>query len=290
MPTDSFSDAVSANVTTASEPDGRQAAAVGFIDTHCHFDFPLFADDAAGSLALAAQAGVGRLIVPAVAAEHFDRVMTLSRRWSALYAALGLHPLYIAGHQEAHLAELASLLAQAHPRLVAVGEMGLDLYMPEPQFERQKAFLGAQLKLADRHDLPVILHSRRSHDQLAQMLRRYPLACTGVVHGFAGSYDQAMTFIRLGYYIGVGGTITYPRANKTRQAIARLPLDRLLLETDAPDMPVCGFQGQPNRPERITAVFDTLCELRPEWPQVIAGTLLANTLRLFPRLQSPASP
>ncbi|AUC43437.1 putative deoxyribonuclease YjjV [Dickeya solani] len=287
MPTHSLSDDLSDGAMAAGEADRAQTANVGFIDTHCHFDFPLFAENDAGSLAQAAQAGVHRLIVPAVAAEHFERVLELSQRWPALYAALGLHPLYIAGHQDAHLAELASLLARPHPRLVAVGEIGLDLYMPEPQFERQKAFLGAQLKLAAQRDLPVILHSRRSHDQLAQILRRYPVPCTGVVHGFAGSYDQAMTFIRLGYYIGVGGTITYPRANKTRQAIARLPLDRLLLETDAPDMPVYGFQGQPNRPERITAVFDTLCELRPEWPQVIAGAILANTLRLFPGLQSP---
>lgn len=260
----------------------------GVVDTHCHFDFPLFADDAEASLARAAQAGVYRLIVPAVAEAHFERVMDLSARWPALYAALGLHPLYIAQHQDAHLASLAQRLAQAHPRVVAVGEIGLDLYMPQPQFERQKALLGAQLTLAARHDLPVILHSRRSHDQLAQLLRRHPVPRTGVIHGFAGSYDQAMAFIRLGYYIGVGGTITYPRANKTRQAISRLPLDRLLLETDAPDMPVCGFQGKPNRPERITSVFDALCELRAEWPEVIAGTLLANTLRLFDRIASPA--
>lgn len=280
LPTAFLTDSLSGSIS-----DDPMATPVGFIDTHCHFDFPLFADDVAGSLAKAGQAGVHRLIIPAVAAEHFERVLSLSQRWPALYAALGLHPLYIAGHQESHLAELASALEQAPPCLVAVGEIGLDLYMSDPQFERQKAFLGAQLQLAARHDLPVILHSRRSHDQLAQMLRRYPVPGTGVVHGFAGSYDQAMTFIRLGYYIGVGGTITYPRANKTRQAIARLPLERLLLETDAPDMPVCGFQGQPNRPERLVCVFNTLCELRSEPPQVIAGTLLANTRRLFPALQ-----
>ncbi len=263
-------------------------AATRLVDTHCHFDFPLFADDANASLARAAQAGVHHLIVPAVAEQHFERVLTLSQRWPALYAALGLHPLYIAQHQESHLACLAQRLAQPHPRLVAVGEIGLDLYMPQPQIERQKAFLGAQLMLAARHDLPVILHSRRSHDLLAHLLRRHPVPRTGVIHGFAGSYEQAMVFIRLGYYIGVGGTITYPRANKTRQAISRLPLDRLLLETDAPDMPVCGFQGQPNRPERIVSVFAALCELRAEWPEVIAGTLLANTLRLFAGMSPPA--
>nr|WP_026595240.1 TatD family hydrolase [Musicola paradisiaca] len=255
--------------------------AADFIDTHCHFDFPPFTGDEAASLAQAAQSGVHRLVVPAVAASYFDRILALSQRWPALYAALGLHPLYVADHRDQHLNQLEVLLKQRSLRLVAVGEIGLDLYMPEPCFARQQELLAAQLRLAAKYDLPVILHSRRSHEPLARMLRRCLVPRTGVVHGFAGSYEQAMAFIRLGYFIGVGGTITYPRASKTRQAIARLPLDSLVLETDAPDMPAYGFQGQPNRPERITAVFAALCELRPEWPQVIAGTLLANSQRLF---------
>ncbi|WP_225622396.1 TatD family hydrolase [Musicola keenii] len=265
---------------TANADDAQNIAA-DFIDTHCHFDFPPFIGDEAVSLAQAAQSGVHRLVVPAVAAGYFDRILALSQRWPALYAALGLHPLYVADHRDEHLNQLEVLLKQRSLRLVAVGEIGLDLYMPEPCFARQQELLAAQLRLAAKYDLPVILHSRRSHEPLARMLRRCLVPRTGVVHGFAGSYEQAMAFIRLGYFIGVGGTITYPRASKTRQAIARLPLDSLVLETDAPDMPVYGFQGQPNRPERITAVFATLCELRPEWPQVIAGTLLANSQRLF---------
>ncbi|WP_409311495.1 TatD family hydrolase [Pectobacterium sp. B1J-3] len=252
-----------------------------FIDTHCHFDFPLFYDNDLASLQWAATAGVERIIIPAVASRHFDRVLTLVHTHSPLYSALGLHPLYISQHIDADLAQLETCLRQKPDKLVAVGEIGLDLYMPEPQFERQCKLLEAQLGLAKQFDLPVILHSRRSHDRLAQCLRRISLPRTGVLHGFAGSLEQAQTFIRLGYYIGVGGTITYPRANKTRQAIARLPLDRLLLETDAPDMPVSGYQGQPNRPERIVDIFHSLCELRPEPAEELAAAIYQNTLRLF---------
>jgi TatD DNase family protein len=137
------------------------------------------------------------------------------------------------------------------------------------------------LKLAKQHDLPVILHSRRTHDQLAAALRRVPLPRRGVVHGFAGSLSQAQAFIRLGYYIGVGGTISYERAQKTRSVMAQLPLTSLLLETDAPDMPLSGYQGQPNRPERAAEVFRILCQLRPESPDDIAAHLQHNTRALF---------
>lgn len=252
-----------------------------FIDTHCHFDFPLFYDDDVASLQLAAAAGIERIIIPAVASRHFERVLTLTRSHSPLYAALGLHPLYISQHTDTDLSLLDAYLRQQPEKLVAVGEIGLDLYMREPQFERQCMMLEAQLKLAQRYDLPVILHSRRTHDRLAQLLRRIEVPRTGVVHGFAGSLAQAQVFIRLGYYIGVGGTITYSRANKTRQAIARLPLDRLLLETDAPDMPVSGYQGQPNRPERVTDIFQSLCQLRPEPAEELAAAIYQNSCRLF---------
>lgn len=165
--------------------------------------------------------------------------------------------------------------------MIAIGEVGLDRYRDEPQFAKQERFLEAQLRLAKRYDLPVILHSRRTHDTLAMHLKRQDLPRTGVVHGFAGSLQQAERFVQLGYKIGVGGTITYPRASKTRDVMARLPLEALLLETDAPDMPLNGFQGQPNRPEQAARVFDVLCELRPEPAEAIAEALYHNTTTLF---------
>ncbi|WP_137849641.1 TatD family hydrolase [Enterobacter sp. 2VL] len=252
-----------------------------FIDTHCHFDFPPFTGDEMHSIARAAQAGVGAIIVPAIEAAYFDRVLELARQHDALYAALGLHPIVIEHHLDEHIDQLDTVLGRGNDRLVAIGEIGLDLYREDPHFARQQTILDAQLRLAKRHDLPVILHSRRTHDKLAMHLKRMDLPRTGVVHGFSGSLQQAQRFIALGYKIGVGGTITYPRASKTRDVMARLPLDSLLLETDAPDMPLNGFQGQPNRPEQAARVFATLCELRDEPEEVIAQALLDNTRAVF---------
>ncbi|HCT5821114.1 TPA: metal-dependent hydrolase [Citrobacter sedlakii] len=252
-----------------------------FIDTHCHFDFPPFTGDERASLQRACAAGIEKIIVPATEAANFARVLALAERFVPLYAALGLHPIVIEQHADDGLERLQQVLDDRPAKVVAVGEIGLDLYRDDPRFDRQEQILEAQLKLAKRYDLPVILHSRRSHDKLAMHLKRQNLPRTGVVHGFAGSFQQAERFVQLGYRIGVGGTITYPRASKTRDVIAQLPLTALLLETDAPDMPLNGFQGQPNRPEQAVKVFDALCELRPEPADVIADALYRNTTALF---------
>ncbi|AGB79795.1 Mg-dependent DNase [Enterobacteriaceae bacterium strain FGI 57] len=252
-----------------------------FIDTHCHFDFPPFTGDETASLAQAAQAGVEKIIVPATEALRFETVLSLASRHTPLYAALGLHPVVIENHDDRSLEALATALASKPEKLIAVGEIGLDLYREDPQFERQQRLLDAQLQLAKHYDLPVILHSRRTHDKLAMHLKRHALPRTGVVHGFSGSLQQAERFVELGYKIGVGGTITYPRASKTRAVMAQLPLSALVLETDAPDMPLNGYQGQPNRPERVAQVFAELCALRPEPPEQIADMLWANSSQLF---------
>ena len=252
-----------------------------FIDTHCHFDFPPFTGDETASIARAAQAGVTQIIVPATEADNFARILALAEKYSELYAALGLHPIVIERHDEGSLERLDACLAQGHDKLIAVGEIGLDLYREDPQFDRQVAVFEAQLRLAKRYDLPVILHSRRTHDKLAMLLKKHALPRTGVVHGFAGSLQQAERFVQLGYKIGVGGTITYPRASKTRDVMAQLPLSALLLETDAPDMPLNGFQGQPNRPEQVARVFSALCELRAEPAEEIANAMICNTKEVF---------
>lgn len=256
-----------------------------FIDTHCHFDFPFFTDDLPRHKATAAQAGLTDIIIPSVSHWNIETVTTLCRTYGddlpRLHAALGLHPLYIADHTRAHLEQLETLIMQAGTECVAVGEIGLDRYMASPQWEKQLEFFIAQLQLAARADRPVILHSRKTHDTLAAILRRYPVSRRGVVHGFSGSFAQAQAFVKLWYYIGVGGTITYERAQKTRKAIAQLPLTALLLETDAPDMPLSGFQGEPNRPERIVSTFQVLCSLRTESPDEIAAQIYHNSRRLF---------
>ena len=252
-----------------------------FIDTHCHFDFPLFAEKAQISLAQAAKAGVTQLIVPSILANRFARVTQLSKVYPMIYAALGLHPLYIQQHHANDLAILDDYLSSPETKPIAIGEIGLDYYMPDPQPKLQIDLFRQQLRLAKHYELPVILHSRRAHDSVLKELHQLKLQRTGVLHGFAGSLEQANAFIKEGYFLGVGGTITYPRAKKTRITLATVPLSALLLETDAPDMPIAGYQGQPNRPERLVEIFNVLCSLRKESPVTIAAQIYKNSCRLF---------
>ena len=248
-------------------------------DTHAHYYDEAFDADRDALLASLPGRGVALVVCPGCDPESSRQSIALAERYGFLYAAAGYHPENLEG---AALSDLDAVRALcAHPKVVAVGEIGLDLFGDDPQFERQQWLLDEQLKLAKRYDLPVILHSRRTHDKLAMHLKRHDLPRAGVVHGFSGSQQQAERFVQLGYKIGVGGTITYPRASKTRDVIAKLPLASLLLETDAPDMPLNGFQGQPNRPEQAVRVFDVLCELRPEPEDEIAEVLLNNTYALF---------
>jgi TatD DNase family protein len=255
-----------------------------FIDTHCHLDFPPFMHEMSQTIANAQQANVKALIVPTVSAAHFDSVIHLANQHAAIYAALGLHPIY--QHQQHDIDKLEYQLKQHPHRVIAIGEIGLDRFVNTPTIEEQTIFFNAQLTLAKKYQLPVMLHSRRAHDLLYTALKKARLPQVGVIHGFSGSFEQAMQFIRLGYFIGVGGTITYPRANKTRQAIKRLPLTSLVLETDAPDMPLFGYQGQINRPERIVQIFETLCQLRNESKETICNQIITNTKTLFPMLFS----
>lgn len=259
-----------------------------FFDTHTHLDY--VAEDLALSIpqlvANAEQAGVSRLLIVAIFAKNFEKVTACAHQMpDNLVYGLGLHPLYIQQHTQADLVLLEQRLNESDPQCTAIAEIGLDKAVAEistPElWQKQREFLEAQLAFAKRFNLPVNLHSRKTHDALSVFLKKAQLPQTGVVHGFAGSYDQAKRFVDLGYKIGVGGTITYLRANKTREAIRKLPLESLLLETDSPDMPVFGFQGQPNRPERLLVSFQALCELREESPEHIAETVWQSSEKLF---------
>ncbi|AFI86559.1 deoxyribonuclease [Aggregatibacter actinomycetemcomitans] len=259
-----------------------------FFDTHTHLDYlQQFSGERLVQLMQNAQAaGVQKILIVAVLQRDFKTIEKMTALYPGqLYYGLGLHPLYIQEHQIDDLGLLDQALASRPANCTAVAEIGLERALPELLTEalwrKQCDFLEAQLHLAKKHNLPVNLHSRKSHEQLFSFLRRIAVPKCGVVHGFAGSYDQAKRFVDLGYKVGVGGTITYERANKTRQTIAKLPLEALLLETDSPDMPVFGFQGQPNRPERVVQVFNALCALRSETPAQIAETIWRNSVAKF---------
>ncbi|HDX8354709.1 TPA: TatD family hydrolase [Aeromonas dhakensis] len=250
------------------------------IDTHCHLDFPVFDSERAALLAECRQLGVGEYIIPAVGEENWGRVMTLAAEHDGISYALGVHPWYVGGQTPAVLTRLQQRLAERPRGLVAVGECGLDLRSHVPQ-EGQIEMFEAQIELAKEHELPLIVHSVRANDTVAKILRRLRPACGGVIHAFSGSLQQAEAFWQLGFRLGIGGVISFERANKTREAVRDMPLEALLLETDAPDMPLQGQQGAPNTPANLPIIAQLLADLRQQPLAHVASVLHESTLRTF---------
>ena len=271
-----------------------------WLDTHGHLDAAEFeADRAAGHLRARA-AGVMCCVIPAVDATNFETVRLLAHTQQDAYA-LGIHPLYTPQASATDLAQLdAALHAHRHdPRLVAVGEIGLDgfvakLNTPEA-LAKQQQFYKAQLKLAQQHELPVILHVRRSADLLLKGLRDTPVV-GGIAHAFNGSLQQAQAFIALGFKLGFGGALTYDRALQLRRLATELPLSALVLETDAPDIPPHWLYttadqrtaGQPqgrNEPAELPRIAQVLADLRGIPLDALAQATSANARQALPRLQ-----
>ncbi len=267
-----------------------------WIDTHCHLDAPEFDADRDAVAARARAAGVSRLVLPAVEAAHFTAVRELAHRHGAAYA-LGVHPLYVDRADEADLDRLREALAalREDPRLVAVGEIGLDHFVEGGDRERQQRFYLAQLKIARDAGLPVILHVRRSADALLAGLNRVPVA-GGIAHAFNGSADQARRFVERGFRLGFGGAMTFERALQIRELARTLPAGALVLETDAPDIPpqwlyrtaqqrAAGVRSR-NEPAELPRIAATLAALRGWTLEETAATTAANAQAALPRLAS----
>jgi TatD DNase family protein len=229
------------------------------IDTHLHLDAGEFDPDREEMLARAHAAGIAGFVVPAVDRAGFARVLALAETTPGVFAALGIHPLYVDQADETDLDALDTLLAQGCA--VAVGEIGLDHYVPGFDAARQEAFFTAQLGLARRHGLPVILHVRRAQDAVLAALRKTRVT-GGIAHAFNGSFQQAEAFIELGFKLGFGGAMTYEGSRRIRRLAAELPLDAIVLETDAPDMPPVWAHGERNVPENLLRIAGVLAELR----------------------------
>ncbi len=232
-------------------------------DTHCHFDFAPFSSANSEHLVLSANVGVSKLLIPAIAESNWRAVQSLAENYpKRIVYALGFHPYFLDTFpSESQFTLLESLLSQYTPSCVAVGECGLDGVI-EVDMALQVEVFERQIKLAEKFGLPLILHARKTHAAIIVLLKRHRFTRGGILHGFSGSEQQAREFIQLGFKIGVGGVITYPRANKTRNSIANLPLESLVLETDAPDMPLNGFQGEANHPKMLSLIFEQLAELK----------------------------
>lgn len=245
------------------------------IDTHCHLDAAEFGNAQAELLQAAQSAGVGRIVIPAVARANFERVRLLCERHSNCFSAYGIHPLFTDSAMMDDIAILRDYLREHQP--VAVGEIGMDFFIDNHDVMRQEYFFVEQLKLAREFDLPVLLHTRRAVDTVLKHLRQYKV--TGIAHAFSGSRQQADEFIRLGFKLGFGGAMTYPRASRIRELAATLPLSSIVLETDAPDIPPEFLErSQPNKPEYLPRIAQTLADLRGIPLEEIARITTENVL------------
>ena len=248
------------------------------VDSHSHFDAPEFDGDRDAALARARAAGVTRQVVPAVAASSWPKLREVCAQDAGLFAAYGLHPMYLAEHRPAHLEDLRTWIEREKP--VAVGECGLDFFVEGLDAETQQQYFDGQLRLAREFDLPVIVHARRAVDAVIASVKRVG-RLRGVVHSFSGSPEQARQLWQLGFLIGLGGPVTYERANRLRALARTMPLDYLLLETDAPDQPDAGIRGQRNEPARLPVVRDVIAGLRGITADEVSQATTRNAERLF---------
>lgn len=248
------------------------------IDSHCHLDAPEFDADRDAVIARARAAGVVVQVIPAIAASGWAKLGSLCAEGSGLHPAYGLHPMFLAEHRNEHIDALRALLATE--RAVAVGECGLDFHVEGLDAQRQQFFFEEQLKVARDFDLPVIVHARKAVDAVIATMRRFP-GLRGVVHSFSGSQQQAEQLWNLDFCLGIGGPVTYARAQRLRRIVTRMPIELLLLETDAPDQPDAFHRGERNEPARLTVVRDCVAELRGMSADMLATATSSNAKHLF---------
>lgn len=274
-----------------------------FTDSHCHLDFTEFSQNLPELLQQCHAQHIHRIIVPSVNPEHWQRVLSLAELESPqvnIACALGIHPWFLIPKDTLTInntnldfqnQQLTKTIAENRNNIIAIGECGIDVFKAKKNTENkqafnqnielQQAFFAMQLNLAKQNNLPVIVHHCQSHQLILPLLKQHKLDKAGVIHAFSGSYQQAKDYSDLGFKLGIGGTITYPRAKKTINAIKRLPLSSLLLETDAPAMPPLGQQGMFNTPVNLIQIFQALAAIRDEPKSVIAEQIELNVEQLF---------
>jgi TatD DNase family protein len=251
------------------------------IDTHCHLDAAEFDVDRAAVADAARKAGVDLIVVPAVERANFGAVASVCREFSGCRAAYGVHPMYVDRARDEDLEALDETVRREHP--LAIGEIGLDHFVEPRDEARQDFFFSAQLRLARDHELPVLLHVRRAIDPVLRELRRCHVS-GGIAHAFNGSRQQADEFIKLGFKLGFGGAMTFPRSTRIRELAATLPLDAIVLETDAPDIPPEWQAGGRNAPDQLPRIAQALAGLRGISLQQVADATTNNVMAALPGL------
>jgi TatD DNase family protein len=256
-----------------------------WIDTHCHLDAAEFDADRDAVASAAREAGVSRIVIPAVARENFARVRALAHRVEGAVYALGIHPLCTPRAQDDDLDVLRREIEASldDPRFIGIGEIGLDYFVPGLDDARQQHFYDAQLKLAREFGLPAICHVRKSQDQVLKGLRRNGVH-RGIAHAFNGSFQQARAFIDHGMHLGFGGNVTFERALQIRRLAEQLPLDAIVMETDAPDISPAWLYRERNTPDQVPRIGAVLAGLRGLAPDELALGTTANAAAALPRL------
>jgi TatD DNase family protein len=262
-----------------------------WIDTHCHLDAHEFGADSLAVAERAGRAGVSMIVIPAVERGNFEVVAQLAAAAPNASYALGIHPICVPQAKEEDLAALRAAVesALADPRFVAIGEIGLDFFIPmlaEPAMrEKQDYFFREQLRIARDFSLPVLMHVRRSQDQVLKHVRQIRPA-GGIAHAFNGSFQQAQAYIDLGFKLGFGGAMTFTRALQIRRLASTLTLDAIVLETDAPDIPPAWIHPARNSPEQLPAIGAALAQLRGIPAQQVEAVTRNNARTALPRLDA----
>jgi TatD DNase family protein len=249
------------------------------VDTHCHIDFDVFEEDRSALLSRCREQGLAAIVVPGVSRQHWARLQRVVESDPVLYGAYGLHPCFLDDHSPQDLECLPDYLKSK--RAVAVGEIGLDYFDSGADREQQTSYLREQLRIAGSLQLPVLLHVRKAHDQVLKLLRGIKLQRGGVVHAFSGSLQQAQIYSGLGFKLGIGGAATYDRARRLQKVIRDMPLDALVLETDAPDMPPSFARGRPNSPENLLRIAAMVAGIKGIPCRDLCEATTRNAISLF---------
>ncbi|MCN4144825.1 MAG: TatD family hydrolase [Thiohalomonas sp.] len=267
------------------------------IDSHCHLDFLVFDDDRSAIMQACREANIQSIIVPGVCRKDWQKILSLCYKNDMLYPALGLHPCFIDEHHAKDLHELSRLLSTNTAKnaaenseiqnLAGIGEIGLDFFIKNTDRKIQIYYFSEQLKIATQYQLPVLIHARKSHDEVIKHLKENT-SLKGIIHAYSGSYEQAKEYLNRGFKLGFGGAFTYPKATKLRSLVARLPIDAWVLETDAPDMSPMAHHSEKNSPQYLLEIareFASLYDNKAEFEQIMKQ-LYQNTRDILPSLHN----
>lgn len=248
------------------------------IDSHCHLDFKDFDDDREEVIERANKAGIKKIIIPGVMQGTWKNILSCCTKYPQLYACYGLHPYFIEQHQKSDLDSLNDWIETHKP--IAVGECGLDFFLKDLDAEKQTFYFQQQLDIASNHKLPVVIHARKSTEAVINAIKKHP-HLTGMIHSYSGSYEQAVKLIDLGFYLSFGGPVTYENSTRLRKVVQSLPLENILVETDAPDQPVSNATSKRNEPAYITSVIKHIAHLHNTDDASIANITSENAKKLF---------